>query len=158
MKTRFQRLWHDREGSAPLWAMFFIITFFMLAAVIYNAHALYSNYYAVEDELTRSCAISLDANVVNSSLRDTITDVKYQPALDVLEQNLLEGGWTRESGGWAKYSSGKLLYRLSDMNMTITGSRLHLTATANLPLPWIISGRLTVDLPIDLYARILYIE
>ena len=69
MKGRFQRFLHDQRGNAPLWAMFFIITFFMVAAVVYNAHAMYSNYYAVKDELTRCCAISLDANVVNSSLR-----------------------------------------------------------------------------------------
>ena len=59
MKGRFQRFLHDQRGSAPLWAMFFIITFFMVAAVVYNAHAMYSNYYAVKDELTRCCAISL---------------------------------------------------------------------------------------------------
>ena len=130
----------------------------MLAAVLYNAHAIYSNYYAVQDELTLCCAISLDANVVNSSLRDTITDVEYQPALDVLEQNLLEGGWTRESGGWVKKSNGKTLYRLSGMHMSVTGSRLHLTATANLPLSWAMAGQVMLNFPIDLYARILYIE
>ena len=112
----------------------------------------------MKDELTRCCAISLDANVVNSSLRDTITDVDYQPALGVLEQNLLEGGWTRESGGWVKKSNGKTLYRLSGMSMSVTGSRLHLTATANLPLPWAMSGQVMLNFPIDLYARILYIE
>ena len=158
MKGRFQRFLRDQRGSAPLWAMFFIITFFMVAAVVYNAHAMYSNYYAVKDELTRCCAISLDANVVNSSLRDTITDVDYQPALDVLEQNMLEGGWTRESGVWVKQSNGKTLYRLSGMSMSVTGSRLRLTATANLPLPWAMSGQVMLNFPIDMSARILYIE
>ena len=138
--------------------MFFIISFFMISAVLYNAHAIYSNYYAVKDELTRCCAISLDANVVNSSLRDTITDVDYQPALDVLEENLLEGGWTREGGSWVKKANGKVLYSLSGMSMSVTGSRLHLTATANLPLPWAMSGQVMLNFPVDLYARILYIE
>ena len=78
--------------------------------------------------------------------------------LDVLEQNLLEGGWTRESSGWVKKSNGKTLYRLSGMSMSVTGSRLHLTATANLPLPWAMSGQVMLNFPIDLYARILYIE
>ncbi|MGN0802124.1 MAG: hypothetical protein ACI4MF_05965 [Candidatus Faecivicinus sp.] len=158
MRSQFQRLLRDRRGSAPLWAMFFIICFFMLAAVLYNAHAIYSNYYAVQDELTRCCAISLDANVVNSRLRDTITDVEYQPALDVLEQNLLEGGWTRDGGGWVKRADGRTLYRLTGMHMNVTGSRLHLTATANLPLPWAMAGQVMLNFPIDLYARILYIE
>ena len=57
-----------------------------------------------------------------------------------------------------KKSNGKTLYRLSGMSMSVTGSRLHLTATANLPLPWAMSGQVMLNFPIDLYARILYIE
>ena len=44
------------------------------------------------------------------------------------------------------------------MNVGLSGSRLHLTATAQIPLPMAMADRVAVDFPIDLYARILYIE
>lgn len=158
MQHRFQTFLHDRRGSALVWVLFLILIFFMLAAVLYNVFSLYVNYSAVRDELTRCTSICLDTNVVNSKLRDTITDVDSQPALDVLQQNLLESGWAQEGGAWVKRSGVKIVCRLAGMSVGISGSRLHLTVTVQIPLPMAMADRVAVDFPIDLYARILYIE
>lgn len=154
----FKRFRKDERGSAPLWVAFCLLIFFMLGSLLYNVHAIYSKYYAVQDELTRCAAITLDASVINAKLRDTITDVEVQAALDMLEANLLERGWTQESVGWAKVSNGKLHYRMTGMSVSVTGSNLHLSATVNIPLPWAVNGTSVVRFPIDLYARILYIN
>lgn len=158
MQQRLQALLHDRRGSALLWVLFLILIFFMLAAVLYNVFSVSVNYSSVRDELTRCTSVSLDANVVNSKLRDTITDVDSQPVLDVLWQNLLESGWTQDGNAWVKRSGEKIVCRLSGVSVSVTGSRLHLTATARIPLPMAMAERFAVDFPIDLYARILYIE
>ena len=155
MLKRFAR---DNRGSANLWVAFCILIFFMLAAVLYNAHTLYSKYYAVEDELTRCASITMDSNIRNAKLRDVITDVQYQPVVSVLEQNLTDRGWTREATGWAKYENGRWAYRLTNMNTSVSGSNLHLTATVTIPLPWKMANQLTVQFPLDLYAKILYIN
>ena len=42
MLKRFAK---DNRGSAQMWVAFCILMFFMLAAVLYNAHALYSKYW-----------------------------------------------------------------------------------------------------------------
>lgn len=110
-----KRFLKDESGGAPLWAVFCVIIFFMLASLLYNVHTIYSKYYAVQDEMTRCAAITLNANMANSKLRDISTNVEYQAALDVLEANLIEKGWTPESGGWAKFSGGKLNCRLTGM-------------------------------------------
>ena len=141
-----------------MWVIFCILIFFMLAAVLYNVHTLYSKYYAVQDELTRCASITLDSNIFNAKLRDVITDVEYQPVVDVLEQNLREKGWTQEAAGWAKYENGRWAYRLTGMSTSVSGSNLHLAATVLVPLPWKIADRLTVQFPLELYARILYIN
>lgn len=153
-----KRFLKDESGGASLWAAFCVIIFFTLASLLYNVHTIYSKCYAVQDEMTRCAAITLDANVVNSKLRDTITDVEYQAALDVLETNLVEKGWTPESGGWAKFSGGKLNCRLTGMSVSVTGPNLRLSATVNIPLPWTVAGTEVVRFPLDLYARILYIS
>ncbi len=155
MLKRFAR---DNRGSANLWVAFCVLIFFMLAAVLYNAHTLYSKYYAVEDELTRCASITMDSNIRNAKLRDVITDVQYQPVVSVLEQNLTDRGWTREDTGWAKYENGRWAYRLTNMNTSVSGSNLHLTATVTIPLPWKMANQLTVQFPLDLYAKILYIN
>ena len=155
MLKRFAR---DNRGSANLWVAFCVLIFFMLAAVLYNAHTLYSKYYAVEDELTRCASITMDSNIRNAKLRDVITDVQYQPVVSVLEQNLTDKGWTREATDWAKYENGRWAYRLTNMNTSVSGSNLHLTATVTIPLPWKMANQLTVQFPLDLYAKILYIN
>lgn len=155
MLKRFAR---DNRGSANLWVAFCVLIFFMLAAVLYNAHTLYSKYYAVEDEMTRCASITMDSNIRNAKLRDVITDVQYQPVVSVLEQNLTDRGWTREATGWAKYENGRWAYRLTNMNTSVSGSNLHLTATVTIPLPWKMANQLTVQFPLDLYAKILYIN
>ena len=76
----------------------------------------------------------------------------------MLEQNLLAKGWTRESGGWEKREGERLNCRLTGMSIGVTGSNLHLTATVNIPLPWAVEGETVARFPLDLYARILYIE
>lgn len=158
MQQRLHALLRDQRGNAFLWVLFLILIFFMLAAVLYNVFSVSVSYSAVRDELTRCTSVSLDANVVNSKLRDTITDVDPQPALDVLRQNLLESGWAQDGSAWVKRSGEKIVYRLSGMTVSVTGSRLHLTTTAQIPLPMAMAERFAVDFPIDLYARILYIE
>jgi len=154
----YKRFRKDERGSAPLWVAFCLLIFFMLGSLLYNVHAIYSKYYAVQDELTRCAAITLDANVANAKLRDTLTDVNYQAALDVLEANLLAKGWTQESNGWTKGASERADCRLTEMRVSVAGSNLHLSATVNIPLPWAVNGTTVVRFPIDLYARILYIN
>lgn len=155
MLKRFQK---DERGSAPLWVAFCLLIFFMLGSLLYNVHAIYARYYAVQDELTRCAAITLDANVANAKLRDTVTDVAYQPALDVLETNLLAKGWAQEGNCWMQGSGGKADCRLTDMRVSVTGSNLHLSATVNIPLPWAVDATTVVRFPIDIHARILYIN
>ncbi|MEG0768253.1 MAG: hypothetical protein RR482_11100, partial [Clostridia bacterium] len=123
----FKRFLRDERGSAPMWVAFCLIIFFMVGTLMYNVHTIYSKYYAAQEELTRCAAITLDTNVINPKLRDTITDVEYQDALDVLEANLLGKGWTQEGGGWVKRANDRLNCRLSDMSVSVTGSNLHLT-------------------------------
>ena len=154
----FKRFVSDNRGSANLWVAFCAIMFFMLAAVLFNAHTLYSRYYALEDELTRCASITLDSNIRNAKLRDVITDVQYQPVISVLEQNLTLKGWQREGTGWAKYENGRQVFRLTGLNASVDGSNLHLTASVSIPLSWKLANLVSVQFPIDLYARILYIS
>ena len=153
-----KRFLKDERGSAPLWVAFCLLIFFMLGSLLYNVHAIYSQYYAVQDELTRCAAITLDANVANAKLRDTMTDVEYQAALDVFEANLLSKGWAQEGTGWTQGKNGRADCRLTDMRVSVAGSNLHLSATVNIPLPWAVNGTTVVRFPLDLYARILYIN
>ena len=158
MNRTFRRFLSDENGSMPLLTAFLIIAFFMLAVVIYNVFSLYSNYTAVQDELKRCTSVSLDANVVNSKLRDTITDVEYQSVSDMLAQNLTGSGWSKNGSTWTKSKGGKTICKLTGMSISVTGSRLHLKATAQIPLPMAMAGKILVDFPVDIYARILYIE
>lgn len=158
MNRSFRRFLSDQSGNAPLLTAFIIIAFFMLSAVLYNVFSVYSTYNAVRDELDRCTSICLDANIVNANLRDTITDVEYQSASDVLAQNLCGSGWSQTGSTWTKASGCATICRLKGMSVSVTGSRLHLTATAQIPLPMAVSGQIMVEFPVDIYARILYIE
>ena len=158
MKQSPSKLLRDRHGNGLMWALFIIIICMMMAALFYNVFALRSNYQAVLDEMTRCTSVSLDANLLNTSLRDTITDVETTSAIAALEQNLLGRGWTKSGSTWTKVEDGNTIYRLSGMSLSITGSRLHLTATAQIPLPMKMAGQIMVDFPVDMYARILYID
>ena len=158
MKTVLKHFARDSHGSANLWVAFCVLMFFMLAAVLFNAHALYSRYYTLEDELVRCASITLDSNIHNVKLRDVITDVQYQPVINVLDQNLSAKGWQKEGSDWVKYENGRRVFRLTDLNASVSGSNLRLTATATIPLPWKIANLISVRFPIDLYAKVLYIS
>lgn len=158
MRRNPRHLWRDQNGGAPVWVAFIILILFMLGALLYNVHALYSSYFQTRDELSRCMAVTLDANVVNPGLRDAITDVDYQSAMEALEQNLRANGWEREGSGWIKRTGDGTGRRLVDISVHLSGSNLHLTATVELPLPWMLAGRAAAHFPLELYARILYIE
>ena len=158
MRKRLNSFLRDRRGGAPVWVAFILLILFMLAALLYNVHALYSSYSQTRDELSRCMAVTLDANVANPGLRDGITDVDYQSAMDALEQNLRASGWEREDSGWVKRTGNRPGCCLTDVSADISGSNLRLTATVNIPLPWAVAGQTAGRFPLELYARILYIE
>lgn len=158
MKKKYYHFLRDESGSAVIWVAFCLIALFMLAAVLYNIHTLYGKYQAVQDEVSRCAAITLDSNLENAKLRDTITEMEYQRVLTAFEQNMIASGWTSESGNWVKYGDNRIVYRLSDVSIHVEGSGLRLSAILAIPLPWRLADQVLVQLPFKLYARILYIE
>jgi len=158
MKKKIQYFLKEESGSAILWVAFCLIALFMLAGVLYNIHTLYGKYQSVQDELSRCAAITLDSNLENAKLRDTITEMEYQSVITAFEENMTACGWVSENGGWAKYGAQRLTYRLSDVAFQVEGAEMKMTAILSIPLPWRIADQILVQLPFRLYARILYIE
>ena len=141
-----------------MWTAFIIAVILGIGMLLFNVYSLYSKYYAVQDEMNRCASVAIDTNVMNSKLRDTITDMDSSAALAVLDSNIAQAGWTRESNGWVKYSGGKLYGRLSDVRTSVSGSTLHMNAQVNIPLPWSVDGTSSAQFPLDVYSKILYID
>lgn len=157
-EKQFQKLlWRDRQGSAILWAIIIVIILMMIAAVLYNVFVLRSNYLSVRNELERCASVSLNSNVLNPNLRDMIIDVETAPVQTVLEGKLRASGWTGSGGSWEKKSGARTVYRMTGMHIEISGSRLRLHATVQIPLPLGVENSLMVAYPVDIYARIRYI-
>ena len=49
MRKNPRHLWRDQNGGAPVWVAFIILILFMLGALLYNVHALYSSYFQTRD-------------------------------------------------------------------------------------------------------------
>lgn len=154
-----KRFLHDTRGNASIWAAFIMIVLFMLAAAVYTAAGLYSTYQTAQTELDRAANISVDANLDNANVRDLILDIPAEDAIQEAYDNLAQAGYVQDSdANWERVKDGKICYSLRDLQVSISGELLDITATLNMPLPWAAASLLSVNIPIHVESRVLYLD
>jgi archaellum component FlaF (FlaF/FlaG flagellin family) len=131
----------------------------MLSAVAYTGTTLYSTYQAAQTELERAANISVDSSLANKNVRDLLLDIPETDSLQALDDNLVQAGYVQESeSNWVQTINGKIYYSLEDLQVSVAGEVLDITATVSMPLPWIVGNTTSVDLPIHVESRVLYIN
>jgi hypothetical protein len=149
----------DTQGSALLWPVFIALILCMLSVVAYTGATLYSTYQNAQTELERAANISVDHSLINPNVRDLLLNIPAEDATTSLEDNLAQAGYVKNGDGdWVRTESGKTYYCLKDMQVTVAGELLDITAIVSMPLPWDIGGTPVVDLPIHVQSRVLYID
>lgn len=153
------KLLQDTHGSAPLWVAFITIVLCMLSIVAYTCATLYSTYQAAQTELERAANISVDHSLVNKNVRDLLLDIPETDSVKTLEDNLIQAGYVQESEyTWERTVNGKTYYTLKDMQVSVSREVLDIMATVSMPLPWVVGSISSVDLPIHVESRVLYIN
>jgi len=154
-----RRFIHDTRGNSSLWAAYIAIILCMLSAVAYTGTTLYSTYQAAQTELERAANISVDSSLANKNVRDLLLDIPETDSLQALDDNLVQAGYVQESeSNWVQTINGKIYYSLEDLQVSVAGEVLDITATVSMPLPWIVGNTTSVDLPIHVESRVLYIN
>ena len=148
----------NQDGSSILWTLFLILILFTLTAVIYTGVTVYAKYQTCETELQRAATVTVDAGLVNASVRDLQLDVPEDAAQSLLEDNLTDTGWTQEDGSWIKRENGKLIYALEDIQITAEGKTLRIEATFVMPSLWELGGVTEIRIPMTVLSSALYIE
>jgi hypothetical protein len=92
-----RRFFQDTRGSAILWTLFLILILFTLSLVVYTGTTVYDKYQTCETELERAALVTVDAGLLNANVRDLKLDVPADAAQSLLEDNLTDAGWTRET-------------------------------------------------------------
>ena len=147
----------DQNGNALIWSLFLILILFTISAVVYSGVTVYTKYQNAETELQRAAIITIDKSMLNANVRDLELDVPSDSAVALIEDNLINTGWTKEGDNWEKRDGEKLIYRLEDFQITTSGQLMEINATAALPLPWMINGVGIVQIPLQVRSSILYL-
>jgi archaellum component FlaF (FlaF/FlaG flagellin family) len=154
-----KRFVRDERGNASLWAVFIAVILCMLSAVVYTGATLYSTYQAAQTELERAANVSVDSSLINKNVRDLLLDIPEMDSSQALDDNLIQAGYVQESGdNWIRTVNGKTFYSLKDMQVSVAGEVLYITATISMPLSWGVGNITSVDLPIHVESRVLYIN
>lgn len=149
----------DTRGNASLWAAFLMVVLFLLAIVAYTGATLYSTYQSAQTELERATNVSVDTNLVNANVRDLLLDIPAEDAAQKVYANLALAGYVQCSDyEWERMEGGKTRYRLKDMQITVSGKVLDITATLSMPLPWAVGSLSSAELPINVESRVLYLD
>jgi hypothetical protein len=120
---------------------------------------LYSTYQAAQTELERAANVSVDSSLINKNVRDLLLDIPEMDSSQALDDNLIQAGYVQESGdNWIRTVNGKTFYSLKDMQVSVAGEVLYITATISMPLSWGVGNITSVDLPIHVESRVLYIN
>jgi hypothetical protein len=152
-------LLQDTRGNASLWAAFAAAMLFVLAVTVYTGATLYSTYQTAQTELERAANVSVDASLLNANVRDLVLDIPADSAEQKVSANLISQGFAQEEDGdWARIQDGKPRYHLNDMQITVSGKELDITATLVMPLPWATGSLSTVKLPIHVESQVLYLD
>lgn len=153
-----RRFVKDTRGSAVIWTLFLILILFTLTFVVYTGVTVYAKYQTCETELERAAIITVDKGLLNANVRDLELDIPAVSAHSLLEDNLIESGWTKEDGNWVKCDDGKLIYALEDMQMTVEEKTMQIDAVFTMPMPWMIDGIDEIHIPVKVLSSVLYIE
>lgn len=153
-----RRFVKDTRGSAVIWTLFLILILFTLTFVVYTGVMVYAKYQTCETELERAAIVTVDAGLLNANVRDLALDIPAVSAHSLLEDNLIESGWTKEDGNWVKCDDGKLIYALEDMQMTVEEKTMQIDAVFTMPMPWMIDGIDEIHIPVKVLSSVLYIE
>ena len=153
-----RRFVKDTRGSAVIWTLFLILIFFTLTFIVYTGVTVYAKYQTCETELERAVIITVDTGLLNANVRDLELDIPAVSAHSLLEDNLVESGWTKEDGNWVKRDVGKLIYALEDMQMKVAEKTMRIDALFTMPMPWQIDGIDKIHIPIKVLSSVLYIE
>jgi Na+-transporting NADH:ubiquinone oxidoreductase subunit NqrC len=136
-----------------------MIVLFLLAAVVYTAAGLYSTYQTAQTEFDRAANISVDANLVNANVRDLILDIPAEDAVQEVYDNLAQADYVQElDANWERVKDGKICYSFKDLQISVSGEVLNITATLNMPLPWAARIPSSVNIPVRAESRVLYLD
>jgi hypothetical protein len=154
-----RRFIHDTQGNASLWAVFIAIILCMLSVVAYTAATLYSTYQTAQTELERATNISVDASLANANVRDLLLDIPAIDSTEMVFKNLVQAGYEQDSNGdWERMESGKVLYSLRNLQISVSGEVLAISAAVSMPLPWAVGVLSSVDISIHVESRVLYLD
>jgi hypothetical protein len=154
-----RRFVQDTRGNASLWAAFIAIILCMLSVVAYTGATLYSTYQTAQTELERAANISVDACLINANVRDLLLNIPAADSTQDVNENLVQEGYAQGSDGdWERMENGKICYSLKDLQITVSGEMLNITATVSIPLPWVVGNISSVNIPIHVESKVLYID
>lgn len=154
-----RRIIHDTQGNASLWAVFIAIILCMLSVVAYTGATLYSTYQTAQTELERATNISVDVSLVNANVRDLLLNIPATDATEKVYENLIQAGYLQNAdGNWKRINAGKTPYILKDLQISVSGEVLDISAAVSMPLPWAVGALSSVDIPIHVESRVLYLD
>jgi len=153
-----KKFWHDTRGSSSLWAAFFCLILCTFSILIYIGATIYTKYHIAQTELERAATVSVDETLENPAIRDLITDVSTSKLIQAVENNLIQVGYHKaKSGEWRKEINGKWICSFQDLNLSVTGDHLYVSANLSLPLPWHIDAAV-ISLPITFQNKVLFLN
>jgi len=153
-----KKFWQDTRGSSSLWAAFFCLILCTFSILIYTGATIYTKYHIAQTELERAATVSVDETLENPAIRDLITDVSSSKVIKAVENNLMQVGYQKaKSGEWRKEVNGKWICSFQDLNLSVTGDQLYVSANLSLPLPWHIDEAV-VSLPITFQTKVLFLN
>lgn len=153
-----RRFFRDQNGSALLSTLFISLVLISLTFIIYSGVTIYVNYQTCENELQQASIISVDMNMKNANVRDLLLGIPAETAETAMEDNLIESGWTLESGKWDKHENGKVIYSIKKTVLEIQDKSIHLSGEFVMPLPWAFGDISVVSIPMNVRASILYLD
>lgn len=149
----------DTRGNASLWAAFLMVVLFLLAVAGYFGATIYSTYQTAQIELERAANVSVYDSLINANVRDLLLDIPADAAEQKVYANLASAGYLQDADGdWGRLDGGDSLYCLKDMQVTVSGKMLDVTATLSMSLPWGVGGLLAMELPVSAHVKVLYMD
>ncbi len=147
----------ETRGSAVIWTAFLILILFTLAFVVYTGVTVYAKYQACENELQRAATAAVNKSLVNPNVRDLELDIPDILDQSLLEENLINAGWSQDGGCWVKRDGSKWVYSLEAMQIKVEEKSMLIDATFVMPLPWAIGSQMEIKIPITVRSSVLYL-
>lgn len=147
----------DNRGSAYVMTAFLILLVCSLALVVYSVAITYNKYIQAQNDLERVLSVSVDEQLRNDHIRDLLVDVP-NTVPQAVENNLKACGWSPDGTDWVKTLDGTERYRLSDLQIALSGNDLMVRAKVSFPSPWSFGGIHHITIPLKTQVQVLYIE